>query len=480
MKSLFSRLLLFALLASGAGLSAQVPENAVVVATGQVPKLNPGATGKSGLFYVSLPTATSPGGTITTLTGLPSELTVDPNKPGGATSVVRRHRDGTLFVGDMATNGGPIHVHILKMNGAHVTTMRKVVLGQGPAAPNAARPVGGLALLPDGRVLVAAGNLVSGPMAGWKIAILDDRPAVPTLTRIVPAAAMTYPVIFGVAVSPDGSTAYALNHSWAPFSYYPAVLYAVDLTRSDYPVAVLHTWPNHVVTKLAVDRDGAIHAAGGQLPSSNPFNPSIFKIVYDKLKKTVKVTKFDGLTKVALTGIALERANGRFVLVSNSFPNYTKSVDDFSVLTTDSSGKLSVLTGPPAGGWGSPMDVAINDAFEPYGHTRDEQRHWFAEFPNPGGLPEVGNANFSVTMQSNGNPTLSRLLIGLAPTNTMVAGVRLLVEPVVVLGVPKPTYEWKFPIPNHPVYRGLKVYMQGAHYEAGKWGVSRGLEVVIQ
>jgi hypothetical protein len=198
---------------------------------------------------------------------------------------------------------------------------------------------------------------------------------------------------------------------------------------------------------------------------------------YDKQKKTVKVTKFNGSTTAALTGIALDRATGRFVLVSSNMAN---SVNDFSVLTSDSSGKLSVLTGPPTGGWGAPMDVAINDAFEPYGQTRDEQRHWFAEFPNPGGLPEVGNSNFSVTMKSNGNPTLSCLAIGLAPTNAMVAGVRLLVEPVVVLGVPKPTYEWKLGIPNDPVWRGLRFYLQGGHYEAGKWGVSRGLEVVIQ
>jgi len=453
-----------------------VPENAAVVATVHVPLLINGTTGTSGLFYVRLPTATSPGGKITPLTGLPPELTVGSQQTGGAFSVVRRQSDGTLFAGDIAGSGGAVHVHILKMNGAHVTSARKVFLYQVPSTSGAVAGTLGLALLPDGRLLVAGAKSY-----GWMMAILDDRPAVPTLTPIVPASAMTYGAVYGVAVSPDGSTAYALNLKTANNGFYPSVLYAVDLTRSDYPVAVLHTWPNLVVPKLAVTRDGTIYATGIQFPSSNPAPPSIFKIVWNKNKKpnSVAVTQINGASKtlVALTGIALDRVTGGFVLVSTKMAN---SVHDFSVLTSDSSGTLRVLAGPPAGGWGSPMDVAINDAFEPYGHTRDEQRHWFAEFPNPGGLPEIGNANFSVRMRSNGNPTQSLLAIGVAPTNTMVAGVRLLVQPVVVLGVPKPTYDWKLGIPNDPVWRGLRFYLQGGHYEAGKWGVSRGLEVVIQ
>jgi len=93
-------------------------------------------------------------------------------------------------------------------------------------------------------------------------------------------------------------------------------------------------------------------------------------------------------------------------------------------------------------------------------------------------LPTATSAGGKIT-PLNGS-TLSCLEIGVAPTNTMVAGVRLLVEPVVVLGAPPPKYEWKFPIRNQPIYRGLRYYLQCGHYEAGKWGVSRGLEVVIQ
>ena len=61
--------------------------------------------------------------------------------------------------------------------------------------------------------------------------------------------------------------------------------------------------------------------------------------------------------------------------------------------------------------------IDVNNALETYGTgTKGANRYEFVDFPNPGGLPQIGNSSFSITVQATGgNPiTASWMMIGSA------------------------------------------------------------------
>jgi len=472
---------------------AQVPDNHVVVGT----IAWPGAPGTTGLWYVDLSGKNKPvqvTGVSFTRTqrpwgyegnGLPPELTINSNGFGGCCSVLRRPSDGTLFVGDGATSNGWFHVHILKLAGSVVLSYRSVRVGQVPSAANNTRAVGGLALLPDGRVLVAGGtNLQSGPMKNSPLAILDDKPSTPTVTPILLTTSQSHPFglrtpfAYGVALSPDSRTAYVINQASLP-NFFPGELYAVDITKPNQPVTpiLLHTWPKSLLIKITADRNGVLYTTSIDPVNTNPATPSIEQITVSNNKAVVKCIPVS--PKVAIVGPALERATGQFVFVSGYINGMA---NNNSVLMGDLKGNLSVLAGPPSGGWGVPFAIDINNAFEPYGQTKAQANHWFAEFPNPGGSPVVGNSKFSLTLQSNTAPKATFLVIGAAKIDWSPFGVRLLAQPTLVFGLTASTSSvFPAPIPNDPSLRGARAFLQGVHIDSsGAWAATRGLDLVIQ
>lgn len=456
--------------------SAQLPENVVVVGTVADTRV----PGSSGLYFVTLPGSKSAAGAIRALTPLPKELTVPSSAGrGGCYSVLYRPCDGTLFVGDGAGPGAPYHVHILKVAGSIVVRARSVVVGRVPNVAGNYRYVAGLALLPDGRVVVAHAPV--NP-TGRRLAILDDKPTTPTLTTV-----NTTPLVgvfqfpWGLALSPDGRTAYVTSQD--PNVFFPARLFSVDLTptlnkkTTTVTPVLLHTWPKSVVPKLAADRTGVLFATQADPSSANAPAGTIEEIRISNNKATIKSIPIS--FKAALVGPALDRATGRFVFASALTPS---TVKNNSVITSDRKGNLTVLTGPPTGGWGIPFAIDINDAFEPYGVTKTSDRHWFEEFPNPGGLPKVGSAKFSVTLVSKTAARGSFLLIGSARSEFPFFGITVLARPDIVLPVlPGTRTTIPLPIPNDASLYGARVLAQGVHVEqGGGWGATRGLDLSIQ
>jgi len=478
---------------------AQVPENHVVVGT----IAWSGAPGTTGLWYVDLGSGNKTQVTGVSFTrtqtlwgyqgtGLPPEL-VKSGGFGGCFSVLRRPLDGTLFVGGGAGQNGWFHVHILKLAGSVVMSYRSVRVGQVPNAPLNTRKVGGMALLPNGRVLVAADtNLQSGPMKTSPLAILDDSKTPATLTPIslktnsATPFGLATPFVYGVALSPDGRTAYVTNQTSVP-KLAPGRLYKIDITKTQ-PVApiLLNTWLNSVLVKITADRNGVLYTTRFPPPGNKLVTPSIEQITVNNNKATVTsipVAVNNKPANVAIAGPALERATGQFVFVSGFV---TGMVNNNSVLMGDRKGNLSVLAGPPQGGWGMPFAIDINNTFEPYGQTKAQANHWFQEFPNPGGSPKVNNSKFSLTLQSKTPPKATGLIISLAKIDQSPFGVRLLADPapslgIVLRGTPSTSTGFSLPIPNQTGLSGQRLFVQGIHIDSsGAWAVTRGLDLVIQ
>jgi len=468
----------WALLAlSSPTLDAQAPKNAVLVGTTAMYKL-PGTTG---IFYVTLPTSKNAGGKIQALSGkLPPELTVKPGQEGGAWSLLRRPSDGTIFVGDAAGAGGWCHVHILRMAGLRITSYRSVRVGSVP--PNIGRgTVQGLALLPDGRVLVAGGYpFLKGPLSGGPIGILDDKPKTPTVTPVKLSNTLAQTAVQGLALSPDGRTAYLTVAALFPILY-PSILYAIPIpTQQTQTVKpkLLHTWKNRYVSKMTVDRNGVIYTTAVDAASKNPVAGTIEEIRIVNGKTIVRSTT----ASLNVAGVAprLERATGKIVLVSAFHP---KTVKNNSVLMSDLSGKISLLAGPPKGGWGMPFSTQILNSFETYGEASPTNKYTFVDFPNPGGLPEVGNKTFSMTVESiTASPIASFMVLGASQVNVRVLGLQLLTTPILVLPMSwaKGRATLPLPIPNETYFRSKALFAQSIHIQSSIFSASNGLRIEIQ
>ena len=133
-----------------------------------------------------------------------------------------------------------------------------------------------------------------------------------------------------------------------------------------------------------------------------------------------------------------------------------------------------------------PFAIEINNAFETYGTgSAGANSYSIAEFPNPGGLPEVGNSKFSLTVQSTPNaPSVSFLLLGLGPADRQLLGIRLLID----LSQPNFLFPmsaaksavFPLPIPNAAALRGARIYAQSAHVDAGGLATSNGVSITVQ
>jgi hypothetical protein len=274
-----------------------------------------------------------------------------------------------------------------------------------------------------------------------------------------------------VQSSPDGKTVYVSTRvNW------DSTLYAFDkATGKQTRLQYGSSW---VGLKFSVNHDGIIHAAD--------LTNNAFVQIQDNgggLLAEIKRTQIKNPNPIALWGPELLRSTGELVFTSSSFSG---SVNDYSVLLSDKSGNIRVLTAGPPTGWGMPRDLALNNAFEPYGHgTPGANQYRIVDWPNPGGRPEVGNAKFSLTVQSTpGAPTRSFMLLGLAPDDRPFLGIRLLIN------ISQPN--WLFPmgtaqsavfplpIPNLPSFRNQRFYAQSAHADAGaSLATSNGVDIYI-
>ncbi|MFO1077286.1 MAG: hypothetical protein U1E73_06115 [Planctomycetota bacterium] len=447
---------------------AQVPTGTAVVGT----SVNPGSAGTSGLYLVPL---TGTAAVPIPVTGLPPALQVASGLGNfGVGTLDLRRADGAIVVGTV-TQGTPavplpLEIYVLHLNGAAVAPGTvQFTLGM-------VHDVSGtfVAAMPDGRVLVAAsdgnGFLANGPMAGHMFGILDL--AGPTLTPLPNPAIVPTPgsIAGGLAVDPTGRYAYFTLTINAPSPARQLTLNRIDLTSGSY--CVIASWSGQFAGGMSVDDDGTVYLSASDGNSIANFVHTVRPNGCSPAAVTTVQTSMP-LGAIGASGMALDRADHRFLLPSGWAPGFAGPQLNTVSSVDPTTGVATVIASPPPGGWGvlTRQGIAVFDAIDSYGPCTDGQGHyWFDNFPNPGGQPVPGNLGFSLTLQSTAPlPVLSFLSLSFGRGALAVAGVQVLVDvgaASTTFLVPAAPLTFPMPIPAGLSLSGLLVTAQSFHLES--------------
>ncbi|MGE3175316.1 MAG: hypothetical protein AB7O97_22015 [Planctomycetota bacterium] len=455
---LCARRALLALLCLTTAALAQVPDGWCVFGSFQ------GTAGQNGLFFAH---PRDPQAAWIEVTGLPAALAYDPAGRRGVASVVRRS-DGALVCGERAPQGTSVDVHVLRLSGNAVTFAQLFSVGTSANVGEIPQ----LAVLPDGRIVVAATDLAAGgPLAqfqtaqyNWEgIGILD-----PDSGGVVPIAIPNlnqFPgVINGLAVDPTGTTIYVGNYVSTVAGDVWAVPVAGGLATQ---LAILPSPPSN----LAVDLDGSVLVTALNGP------PNLFRIEPQAPFAVTPLATASG----PLNAIAVETVTGgRFLATANG------GVPVRSLYWMGTDGQEHLLQSPDLA---TIAALDHNPNPEPYGTGLPGASGYAWQLrPNAGGLPEVGNAGFSLTMDAaQAEPLVSLFVLGLdALAGTVVSGMPVLVDPATVVQTelrvtPGGALTWALPIPVDPALRGLPLRAQALLYELNQSGyaASPGVEFTV-
>lgn len=468
-----------------AGLTAQIPEGHALIAT----STDVGVSGTPGLFVV--PLGGAPNAPITPITGLPAVLTTSSAFLQGALEASIRSSDGALIVttlGDpLAPNGGDHDLFIFHLNGLAVipALTQQIVLGTAAA-------VGGSrhALLPDGRILVHAVEvgptagavfpLSSGPMANHFWAIVDTSGPTPGFTLLPNPPGVAGQEYASICVDPAGQYVYYT----LSFNFFgqPANMSLLRLDLATGIECTIANFPGESAFGVVCDDDGTVYVS-----STNPSAISHFMhTVVPNGCNPASVTSVQSSLPLLTGSLDLDRASGEFVITSYSgVTGFAGSQQNRASTVDPATGLVTVIAPPLPGGWGTVRDVTVNNAIESYGVPTDAQnRHWFENFPNPTGIPFVGNNAFSMTMASApGSAVLSAMSLSFGRSSTNIFGIEYLLDPAAAVTtiVPSGTsVPYALAIPNDPGFAGVKLRAQSLHLETGNVvAASRGLEFVI-
>ncbi len=469
---------LFAIASTFCGFAqAQVPEGSAVVGTFSGPR----STGTSGLFLIPLA-----GGAMTPVTGLPAVLQQTGGGPQQGVGSVGLRADGAIVVGTVAAATGPaqgdIELYLLYLNGSVVdpARTRQILLGT-------TTNTGGALVepLPDGRILVFASNaggaLTTGPMANHLFAIVDVSKPAPTFT-LLPNPQTGSEGGGGFAVDPTGQSLYYTLTTDIGSPSMVAYLYRWDLVT--YQACVIASWPGQLARGLTCDDDGTVYVSANDGTTLVHYMHTVRP---DGCNPAAMTTIPSSLSLVA-QDISQDRASGRFVMATVGFaPGFPTTYFNSVWLINPATGAAALIASPTPGGWGVMGGVAVNNAIESYGAPSDGQnRYWFQNFPNPGGLPTVGNQAFSLTSRSApGAPTLSVFALSTGRGSTQLFGAKILIDLnnsflVTLPGATSTTIP--LPIPNDPSLIGSVFTAQTAHFEGGPFALkaSRGLTLTIR
>ncbi|MCI0587852.1 MAG: hypothetical protein L0323_13540 [Planctomycetes bacterium] len=457
------------------GALAQVPDGWFVTAnfnnTTYDPFWNPNpAPGDGGLFLVH---PTVPGVAIP-VTNLPPEITgVGVPGPRGACTVVYRPSDGALIVGDEGPAGTTISLHVVNLTGNAATGITTIPLGTsapGPVSPTSppAAWVGQAALLPNGDVVVAVNALgLPGPLAGQILGIVSTASGTVTPVPVTPVPPGIMNALAVDASGPGAPIAY-FGMFQSP-TFLQSTIYSVPLPGGGAPTTVLTFGPNPWIglTNLALDCSNQLWMtafggppnlfhAGAAVPLSPPLGN--------------------------LNALAVEDATGALALAT-TFP----SPFPWSVVRRTPAGVATLLASAPLGGWGAPSGLTVNPNPEAYGPATPGASTYSWELcPNAGGLPEVGNAGFSLAVAANGSPAAGLVAASLGSANLpdfLGLGFTLLLDPAQILLPPTPHGGTiNLPIPNDPTLVGAHLYFQSFHLDGGApagIAATEGVEVTV-
>lgn len=441
------------------GAIAQVPEGYYAWCSFQSSR-----RGQTGVFF-SHPR--NPGAPIV-VTGLTADLKWDQVNAvnQGASCLLRRPSDGVLIVGERAPQDHSVDLHFLTLVGSAV--YRDVLYSVGTS--NGSGEIPQTSLLPDGRVLVAATGLSSGPLALYNtvaygmegVGILD--PVSGRLTPVPITNGAKLPGVYnGMVASPDGKTCYL--GTWV--SGTQGDVWAIPLPGGGTATKVASV--NAGLSNLAIDVDGKLLIATLNGP------PNLYKV--DLGNNKVEAIK---TANGPLNAIAVETVSGNYAIASAN-----SGIPFRSVFWMERGGKEHLLTSPDKA---TISGIDINPNPEAYGPATAGplNSYAWALSPNPGGLPTTGNSNFSLTLDAErgiGLPGVFLVSLARLIKPITALGVQVCIDPtqILVTGVVMPAKRMTIPmpLPADTSLAGIELYFQTLHLEGNAFAASSGLAVTI-
>lgn len=436
------RLAIPIVLALATAARAQIPDGHLVWSSQQ------GTAGQNGIFYSHPRDPLTPIGVIG---NLPPSLAYSPAGARGCASVIYRRSDGALIAGERAPNGTSVDLHVLHLLGDDVVWAQSFSVGTGIAFGEIAQA----ALLPDGRIAVAASGLSSTSAVAqafttsyqWQgIGIVDTvgggvTPVVVTNLATVPG------VLNGLALGPDGATLWFCN--WV--SNGSGGLWSVPLAGGvATQAAALPGGPS----SLCVDNDGALVVP--------VLVPGATANVY-RYEPASQVLTAIPTTAGPLNCLAVETVTGNWFAATRETGTPPRSLYWMTPAGTQTllaSPNMATING---------LDVNPDPEAIAAGTPGVAAYDWQLA-PNPGGLPLLGSS-FGLTVRSSTPATgLAALVIG---TDRYATPLPLLGAQVHVDLATAAAFVFWFadqqtfpiPIPNTLALRGSRFFAQTLHDE---------------
>lgn len=427
---------------TSAVLHAQIPDGHFVWGSQM------GTAGRYGIYYSHPRDPLEPVGQIT---NLPPDLEYVAGVRGGCASVLYRPSDGALIAGERAPAGHSVDLHVIHLRGSAVARSYSFSVGTSVTVGEIAQS----ALLPDGRVVVAASDLMAGgPLAQvqtlsyhWQgIGIIDTNTGSVTPIQVGNLAQVPG-VVNGIALSADAGTLFFCD--WETNDR--GSLWAVPITGG---VAVRLVTFQGGPSTLWRDNDGSI-----VVPTLNRApSPNLHR--YDPI--TSKVTTIP-TTSGALNCMTIEHVTGNYVVWTREHGTPGRTL----FVVTPSGNETLLLTTNLA----TPNGIDVNPNPEVVSAPDPTGVHTWQLAPNPDGLPTLGNAGFGLTLRRSDATSVG---------GVVVAGLSRLATPVGLLGAslhvdPAASIVWSFtiqgthrfalPIPAQNSLRGAEVFLQTVHVE---------------
>lgn len=449
---------------------AQPPAGWLAVASLRDPT-TPTRPGPGGVWFVHPRDTTLP---VMALTGalFPPALTgLSLTSASGANCITWRASDGALVVGEMGRASVGVGLHVLHLGNPVAPT---VVKAFSHPVGTVVSPYGGgvvaAATLPDSSVLFATFGLdASGPLGGAPLGRLD------AATQTIVPYPVQFPTSFvpglnALTVDAAGKHAYVANN----LTTSTMDIYRIPLGQTN-PSATWVAQLGTLVSAMALDPTGTLLTAVGFGGMNNVWIVNLQQLT---------VTSCPGLPRH--NGLALEEHTGQFVALGSNAATVTYS----AFLLSAACGTPVPLAGVPSGGWGVPAGIVAIGALRPYGApTVHANRYDWVNRPNPGGLPLVGNAAFSISMDGSPQAAPGVLVLALAGTAAPLPwlGVNLWVDttrPLVTIPlVPQGARSTlPLPIPNNLALRQARVWLQTLHFTgqpASPFDASGGCELCV-
>ncbi len=421
-----------ALCATSAAATAQVPEGWAITSSLGVESL---AVVSPRLDQAPIP-----------LTNIPDEIKLTINVSEGANAIAL-NADGVVVVGNFAIRDqDAVVLYTLQLNGLDIAGFQRFEIGR------SFRDRGGILAIeamPDGRFLFCVNQIYTSPVIGSsRFGVLD--PVAGTVTPI--NSAVSNPN--ALAVSQDGSEMYVgtfdLVGGGAVFRG-PA---------SGGALTLLGATPDPV-TGIDVDNNG--------------------DLVISMLNATDGLARMDLATGTFapvvgtprnLASVTVERATGNIIYCGTDGLLQSRFVH---LLANGVTTTLGSFTNP------LPSGIDLQNSARGYGTaTPGSNTYTWVTRDTPGGIPLLGNSNFSLTLDASpGTAQLSLLVVSETRASTSLFGVQLLVDPATLITLPMASSSQTtvaIPIPNDPSLAGVVFHGQSLHLEAsGSLAASAGI-----